>query len=678
MNGAASAAQYIKRFFDLGRYFMYTAKTSATFLLCLLLFFAAIPAHGAQQDTQSRAAMTPDVTIIIEQEKVRLTARQAVEYLQLQIQDPTGEVIFDSGPVQGNEIAWPFQNGAGEAVKSGLYAYRLTVKEADKETARTRRGHFIVDRAKDREGGADKLWVTSQTEGGVGTELTVARDEDGAIAGTKAGVKGSGAALMAEEIPEGQVVKKLNGLTDDVTLEAGINVAITPNGNTLKIDAPIADGQVVKGLNGLTDQVTLEAGPNITITPNGNTLTIAATGVGNSSITELNGNVGIGTTNPALLSGGAGRLLSISDRLNPGVALTNTGAGGNQFFLYSFAGGSAGSGSFRIYDATNRADRFVLTHSGSIGIGTTNPTGNLEIAGYSPFITLRETQQGRNEPAYIQNSGGSLVFKPTGSGYNTAAMVMQANTLNVGIGSTNPQAKLEVASGSGDILRLIGYEPFITLFDSRSGYTPTYIQNAGGNLVFKPSGFGSCCAAMVMQANTGNVGIGTSAPQAKLDVVGQTRTQSLQITGGADFAENFDVNVETTGDEELAAKVEAGMVVSIDPTSPGKLRLSAQAYDRRVAGIISGAGGVKPGMMMSQEGTLADGKHPVALSGRVYVWADASQGAIEPGELLTTSATPGHAMKVEDATKAQGAIIGKAMTGLKNGKGLVLALVTLQ
>jgi hypothetical protein len=83
-------------------------------------------------------------------------------------------------------------------------------------------------------------------------------------------------------------------------------------------------------------------------------------------------------------------------------------------------------------------------------------------------------------------------------------------------------------------------------------------------------------------------------------------------------------------------------------------------------------------MMMSQAGTLADGQHPVALSGRVYCYVDASQGAIEPGDLLTTSPTPGHAMKAVDTAKAQGAIIGKAMTGLKEGKGLVLVLVTLQ
>ncbi len=83
-------------------------------------------------------------------------------------------------------------------------------------------------------------------------------------------------------------------------------------------------------------------------------------------------------------------------------------------------------------------------------------------------------------------------------------------------------------------------------------------------------------------------------------------------------------------------------------------------------------------MMMSQEGTLADGKYPVALSGRVYCQVDAAHGAVEPGDLLTTSSTLGHAMKVADSAKAQGAIIGKAMTGLKEGKGLVLVLVTLQ
>jgi hypothetical protein len=80
---------------------------------------------------------------------------------------------------------------------------------------------------------------------------------------------------------------------------------------------------------------------------------------------------------------------------------------------------------------------------------------------------------------------------------------------------------------------------------------------------------------------------------------------------------------------------------------------------------------------MQQEGLLEGGRN-VALTGRVYVQADAFNGAIEPGDLLTTSSTPGHAMKVSDPAKAQGAILGKAMTGLRQGKGVVLVLVTLQ
>jgi len=80
---------------------------------------------------------------------------------------------------------------------------------------------------------------------------------------------------------------------------------------------------------------------------------------------------------------------------------------------------------------------------------------------------------------------------------------------------------------------------------------------------------------------------------------------------------------------------------------------------------------------MVQEDKLEAGEN-VALSGRVYVHADAAYGEIKPGDLLTTSDTPGHAMKVTEHGKAQGAILGKAMSGLKDGKGMVLVLVTLQ
>jgi hypothetical protein len=251
-------------------------------------------------------------------------------------------------------------------------------------------------------------------------------------------------------------------------------------------------------------------------------------------------------------------------------------------------------------------------------------------------------------------------------------MVMRANTGNIGIGSADPKAKLEVASGSGDIFRLIGYEPFITFFDSNHGYARGAIQQVDGGLNLFTESYlrGANPFAYLRLDNSGNVGIGTATPQAKLDVIGMTRTGVLQITGGGDLAEPFEITD--------AESIQPGMVVAIDPGQPGHLRIADTAYDHTVAGIISGANGINPGLTMKQEGTAADGKHPVALTGRVYCLVDASYGAIEPGDLLTTSDTPGHAMKVTDHAMAQGAIIGKAMTELKEGKGLVLVLVTLQ
>jgi hypothetical protein len=163
---------------------------------------------------------------------------------------------------------------------------------------------------------------------------------------------------------------------------------------------------------------------------------------------------------------------------------------------------------------------------------------------------------------------------------------------------------------------------------------------------------------------------GSAPPPVTILENGTLQTSVLQIFGGGDLAEPFEIS--------QADSIQPGLVVAIDPDQPGHLRIADRAYDRTVAGIISGANGINPGLTMKQAGSVADGAHPVSLTGRVYCWADASYGPIAPGDLLTTSDTPGHAMKVTDHTKAQGAIIGKAMTKLERGKGLVLVLVTLQ
>jgi len=204
-----------------------------------------------------------------------------------------------------------------------------------------------------------------------------------------------------------------------------------------------------------------------------------------------------------------------------------------------------------------------------------------------------------------------------------------------------------------DALRLIGYQPFLTLFDDSAGYARGRIQSVGGAIILEPESF-----------------ISGSNPNAHVTIssAGDVSVKNLTIRGGADLAEPFELST---------VDIAKGSVVVIDDEHPGKLKLSTEAYDTRVAGIVSGANGVNPGISLHQEGLLEGGEN-VALSGRVYVHADAAHGAIRPGNLLTTSDTAGHAMKVSDHTRAQGAILGKAMSGLDEGRGMVLVLVTLQ
>lgn len=144
-------------------------------------------------------------------------------------------------------------------------------------------------------------------------------------------------------------------------------------------------------------------------------------------------------------------------------------------------------------------------------------------------------------------------------------------------------------------------------------------------------------------------------------------TTIMELGAGLDYAEGFDVSKDDV--------VEPGAVLVIDPDSPGKLALSSKSYDTKVAGIVAGANNLGSGVRLGS----GEFDHDVALAGRVYCNVDATQEGVEPGDLLTTSATPGHAMKVMDHKRSQGAILGKAMERLKKGEtGQVLVLVTLQ
>ena len=166
---------------------------------------------------------------------------------------------------------------------------------------------------------------------------------------------------------------------------------------------------------------------------------------------------------------------------------------------------------------------------------------------------------------------------------------------------------------------------------------------------------------LVLFASSGD---NSTLSQATIHLDGQSGDIVLQ---NADCAEDFDV-----ADGEA---LEPGTVVALDEEA--RLRASSGAYDTRVVGIVAGAGGLRPGIILGRRGS-GSARLPVALMGRVYCKADAADGAIAAGDLLTTAGTPGHVMKATDPLRAFGAVVGKALGGLDRGTGLIQVLVALQ
>ncbi|TFH07443.1 MAG: hypothetical protein E4H08_09495 [Candidatus Atribacteria bacterium] len=139
--------------------------------------------------------------------------------------------------------------------------------------------------------------------------------------------------------------------------------------------------------------------------------------------------------------------------------------------------------------------------------------------------------------------------------------------------------------------------------------------------------------------------------------------------GHGDLAENYSAG------EPLGA----GDVVTISSAGGLALVLARAANDTSVAGVVA----TDPSLRLA--GGIPDAQSvPLAIAGRVLCKVDASLGAIAPGDLLTTSPTPGHAMRATpvDIGDVQfyrpGTILGKALEACEEGIGLIQILITLQ
>jgi hypothetical protein len=337
---------------------------------------------------------------------------------------------------------------------------------------------------------------------------------------------------------------------------------------------------------------------------------------------------------------GGGESNNASGRLSTVAGGQDSNASGD----YSFVGGGGdndakGEGSVVAGGVVNLANGRYSTIGGGFsnhvtGLTATVPGGQDNLAGGNYSFAAGRNAQANHSGAFVWADGSTT--GPFASDRNNQFKIKAAGGVVISATATaglSPSA-LEVQNGGSNSVAIHAHQisADATLVVGNNG-TGDQIKafNAGG-LVFRVTNAGAVSAD------------GAFTP------------------GGADFAEML----------PASPGLAAGDVLVIGPD--GELARSTQAFQTSVAGVYS----TKPGFV---GGGLAEGSQPgdipLAVVGVVPVCASAENGAIHPGDLLVTSATPGCAMRA-GANPPVGTVIGKALQGLASGTGLIKLLATLQ
>jgi hypothetical protein len=364
---------------------------------------------------------------------------------------------------------------------------------------------------------------------------------------------------------------------------------------------------------------------------------------------------------------------------------TSTNPGGAADGVYGKSSSPSGRGVYGETEALNGTTYgvFGLSHSTSgRGVYGWTPASNgttYGVLGYS------ESTSGRGVYGEVNATSGTTYgvygysHSTSGRGVHGVASATSGTTYGIfGIShSTSGRGVYGIANAtSGATYGVFG------ISNSTSGrgvYGLANTTTGTGSGVYgesnSPSGYGgffyNSDAGVALMARSANPSTTTHIIEAQSSLEdiefyvtynGNVRADGTFQSPAADFAEML----------PAVAGLEPGDVLIID--LDGNLARSSQAYQTSVAGVYS----TQPGFLGGAGETIDQpGQVPLALIGRVPVKVSAENGPIQPGDLLVTSATPGHAMKAA-ANPPAGSVIGKALAGLEEGAGLIQMLVMLQ
>lgn len=304
------------------------------------------------------------------------------------------------------------------------------------------------------------------------------------------------------------------------------------------------------------------------------------------AILSLSGNnVGIGTKAPSAQLDVAGAIRAgRNDTSTEGGEIQLARAFDNAAKWYIDTNGSNDNSNLRIFDNSSSVAFLIQSVSRNVGIGTSNPTSNLHISstGSSAFLIEADTNNsnppeanakilmtqdaGRSTATFLMTSGSddavttgnSLIIgvsSPTAPDMHfclssstsefltssVAAKMTITNAGNVGIGITNPAFKLDIAGSTGRYDNSLHINKTSFAGSTRAGITFdnnwTIGQSANGNATRDFFFYNGATAATALYiSTTNNVGIGTSSPNAKLEVNGNIMASAGVPSDGTGFS----------------------------------------------------------------------------------------------------------------------------------------------
>jgi hypothetical protein len=310
-----------------------------------------------------------------------------------------------------------------------------------------------------------------------------------------------------------------------------------------------------------------------------------------------------------------------------------------------------------------QGQRVFFLHAGSavLTVGSEGNDGDIVV------------QDGRGERVFlVQGQSAALQVGAPGNdgditvrdGEGRSVFNVDGRTARLRVGSQGHEGDIIVRDGQGrSVFEMDGSTAHLRV-GAEGNEGDLTVQNGQGERIFHVNGQ---TAGLRLGANgsDGDLRIFDSNGNVTIHLDGQTGT--VQATG-EDCAENFEV--------AAGKDLEAGTVMVLG--EHGRLQESTRPYDRKVAGVISGGGDCRPGLVLGGRPRQRADSVPLALTGKVWCKVDATSSPVTIGDLLTTSATPGHAMKADDPARAFGAVLGKALRPAAGNRALIPILVALQ